>query len=103
LNWPEILSLPELRQGNLELRNWTPGDRYRPAGGSSEQKIKQMFQEARVPLWQRREWPVLVAGSRVLWSRQFGPAAEFAVTEASGSRLTTDSRLIICEKNVPVA
>ncbi|MGA2182020.1 MAG: tRNA lysidine(34) synthetase TilS [Bryobacteraceae bacterium] len=97
LDWPEILSLPELREGTLELRNWTPGDCYRPAGRSSEQKIKQMFQEARIPLWKRREWPVLVAAGRVLWSRQFGPAAEFAVTGASASRLS------ICERNVPVA
>ena len=97
LDWPEILSLPELREGTLELRNWTPGDCYRPAGRSGELKIKQMFQEARIPLWKRREWPVLVAAGRVLWSRQFGPAAEFAVTEASTSRLS------ICERNVPVA
>jgi tRNA(Ile)-lysidine synthase len=97
LDWPEISSLPEVRDGNLELRNWTPGDCYREAGRSSERKIKQMFQEARVPLWKRREWPVLVAGDRVLWSRQFGPAAEFGVTEESASRLS------ISERNVPVA
>ncbi len=97
LDWPEILSLPELRGGSLELRNWTPGDCYRPAGRSNEIKIKQMFQEARIPLWKRREWPVLLAGDRILWSRQFGPAAGFAVTEASASRLS------ICERNVPVA
>jgi len=90
LDWPGISSL------TLELRNWTPGDRYRPAGRSSEIKIKQMFQEARIPLWKRREWPVLLAGDKVLWSRQFGPAAEFAVTEASASRLS------IWERNVPV-
>jgi len=80
----------------MELRNWRPGDCYRPAGRSSEQKIKQMFQEARVPLWKRREWPVLAAAGRVLWSRQFGPAAEFAVTAESASRLS------ICETNIPV-
>jgi tRNA(Ile)-lysidine synthase len=97
LDWPEILSLPELRGGSLELRNWTPGDCYRPAGRSSELKIKQMFQEARVPLWKRREWPVLVAGGMVLWSRRFGPAARFAVTEGSASRLS------ICERNVSLA
>jgi tRNA(Ile)-lysidine synthase len=96
LDWPEISSLPELRGGSLELRNWMPGDCYRPADRGSEQKIKQMFQEARIPLWKRREWPVLATAGRVLWSRQFGPAAEFAVTAASASRLS------ICERNVPV-
>src|SRR5206468_7954248 len=29
----------------LELRNWRPGDRYRPLGRASEEKIKTLFQE----------------------------------------------------------
>ena len=91
LNWPEIEKLP-----GLALRTWKPGDAYQPAGRSSELKIKQMFQEARVPLWERREWPVLVADDKILWSRQFGPAAGFSVTEDSQCRLT------ICERNIPV-
>ena len=90
LNWPEIEKLP-----GLELRTWKPGDSYQPAGRSGELKIKQLFQEARVPLWERRHWPVLVAGDKILWSRQFGPAAGFAVTEDIPRRLT------ICEENVP--
>ena len=81
----------------LELRNWQPGDRYRPAGWSHERKIKQMFQDARIPIWLRRRWPVLAAGGRILWSRQFGPAAESVATGES------PRRLCICERDLPVA
>ena len=81
----------------LELRNWEPGDRYRPAGWNHEQKIKQMFQEARIPIWLRRRWPVLVAGGEILWSRRFGPAADSAATAES------PRRLCICERDLPVA
>ena len=66
--------------GSLTLRNWRPGDSYRPAGRSgskdSPEKIKSLFQEFRVPLWERRTWPVITQGSSILWTRRFGPAAE---------------------------
>jgi tRNA(Ile)-lysidine synthase len=88
LDWPG---------GTLDLRNWTPGDCYQSAGLHRELKIKQMFQEARIPLWRRRDWPVLVSDGKIVWSRQFGPAADFAVTAA------TVRRLCISEKNIPVA
>jgi len=81
----------------LELRNWQPGDRYRPAGWNHERKIKQMFQDARIPIWLRRRWPVLAAGGKILWSRRFGPAAESVATGESPRRLS------ICERDVPVA
>lgn len=62
----------------LELRGWQPGDHYRPQGHSRDHKIKEMFQKARVPSWRRDSWPILSCGGRVLWSRQFGVAQEFA-------------------------
>jgi tRNA(Ile)-lysidine synthase len=71
----EISSVPG---GPLELRNWRPGDAYRPAGDSRERKIKELFQDARVPRWERGGWPVLTAGGRVVWAARFGPAAGFA-------------------------
>jgi tRNA(Ile)-lysidine synthase len=62
----------------LELRGWQPGDHYRPQGHSRDHKIKEMFQKARVPSWRRASWPILSSGDRILWSRQFGVAHEFA-------------------------
>jgi tRNA(Ile)-lysidine synthase len=63
----------------LVLRGWRPGDRYRPAGQSRDQKIQEMFQKARVPSWRRTFWPILASEDKILWSRQFGVADEFAV------------------------
>jgi tRNA(Ile)-lysidine synthase len=71
--------------GSLELRNWRPGDQYQPAGSTGKEKIKTLFQQARIPLWERRHWPVLTNGASIVWVRLFGPAAEFAAS--AGSRL----------------
>ncbi len=60
----------------LHLRGWRPGDRYRPRGQTKVRKLKEMFSEARIPSWQRRTWPILISGSEILWSRQFGAAAD---------------------------
>ena len=72
----------------LELRNWRPGDHYQRPGQSHGQKLKDLFQEARVPLWQRRHWPVLASGDRIFWTRKFGPAAECVVVR--------DTKLVLC-------
>ena len=69
----------------LELRNWRPGDRYRPLGRASEEKIKTLFQEARIPLWDRRNWPILSIDDHIVWARRFGPALQYAATSASRS------------------
>jgi tRNA(Ile)-lysidine synthase len=75
----------ERLQGGLELRNWRPGDQYRPMGRASEEKIKVLFQEARIPLWERRNWPILAIGDDIVWARHFGPALAYAATSASRS------------------
>lgn len=59
----------------LELRNWRPGDRYAPAK-RSDQKVKTLFQQERVPIWERQGWPVLTSGDRIVWARKFGVSAE---------------------------
>jgi tRNA(Ile)-lysidine synthase len=66
-----------LLNGSLEIRNWRPGDRLQPMGRAGEEKIKTLFQEERIPLWQRRHWPVLACGSSIVWTRRFGPDARF--------------------------
>ncbi len=68
----------ELISGPLRLRNWRPGDQYQPLGISGAEKIKTLFQTARVPLWERRHWPVLAVGDAIVWARRFGPAARYA-------------------------
>jgi tRNA(Ile)-lysidine synthase len=50
--------------------------------------LKTLFQLARIPHWERSQWPVLVTGDSVVWTRRFGPAAEFAAGPAARSILT---------------
>lgn len=52
----------------LILRNWRPGDSW------GSKRMKTLFQEARIPLWDRRDWPVLESAGRILWTRCFSPA-----------------------------
>lgn len=75
----------------LRLRNWRPGDHYQPQGRATADKIKTMFQESRIPLWERRSWPVIVDGDdSIVWSRKFGAAAQFAACP--------DTRLVLTIK-----
>lgn len=80
LNW-------RLISGGLELRNWQPGDRYRPLGHARSQKLKFLFHRARIPSWQRAGWPILMNDDKILWTRQFGAAAEFAAGAGDDLRL----------------
>jgi tRNA(Ile)-lysidine synthase len=76
LDWDRI-------PGALEVRNWRPGDQYQPVGHSEEERIKLLFQQARIPLWERRSWPVITSGNGIIWARRFGPAADLVATPQS--------------------
>jgi tRNA(Ile)-lysidine synthase len=69
--------------GPVLLRNWRPGDQYQPTGCKGAQKIKSLFQESRIPLWERRHWPVISAGGQIVWARRFGAAQHCTVNSAS--------------------
>jgi tRNA(Ile)-lysidine synthase len=73
--------------GRMVLRNWRPGDQYQPIGRSHEEKIKTLFQEFRIPIWERRHWPVLTDGGSIVWTRRFGPAANRVANSGSGTVL----------------
>jgi tRNA(Ile)-lysidine synthase len=73
----------DLLSGALTLRNWRPGDHYQPAGSTEEQKLKILFQKARIPEWERGGWPVLADRVSIVWSRKFGPAARVAANRES--------------------
>jgi tRNA(Ile)-lysidine synthase len=74
MGWLDRARLPD----SLVLRNWRPGDQYQPMGRSRAEKIKTLFQEFRIPIWERRHWPILLNGDSIVWARQFGAAVEFA-------------------------
>jgi len=90
LDWQRLVSppTPQERPRSLEVRNWRPGDQYCRIGRGHPEKIKQMFQEFRIPLWERHEWPVLTLGGEVVWAKQFGPAAAFVARADSAVLLS---------------
>src|SRR5204863_3087802 len=67
--------------GNLgqcvKIRNWRPGDYYRPVGLPAG-KLKKLFQRARIPRNQRHRCPVFVADSTIVWVASFPVSREFA-------------------------
>jgi tRNA(Ile)-lysidine synthetase-like protein len=69
---------------SLYVRNWEPGDELQRVGHNGRDKLKVLFQEFRVLLWERRHWPVVVCGEDIIWARRFGCAAGFDA--ASGCR-----------------
>ncbi len=62
---------------HLCIRNWQPGDEIRLAGQVKVKKLKFLFGEHRIFLWERKHWPVLVWKEEIIWTRQFGCAATF--------------------------
>lgn len=79
----EKLDLDSAKLGGAEalnrliVRNWAPGDEYQPVGYRTKKKVKELFQQNRVLLWERRHWPVLDLNGEIVWVRGFGPAAGF--------------------------
>jgi tRNA(Ile)-lysidine synthase len=88
LDWGRLKQSPGQAGGSgcLEVRNWRPGDRYCRAG-SEEERVKLLFQEFRIPLWERRSWPIVTWRGKIAWARRFGVAREFAATRNSHSIL----------------
>ncbi len=62
----------------LVLRNWRPGDSYRPHGSRSVRKLKRLLLESRVPRQAREGWPVLTSGAEVIWASGYPVAEDFA-------------------------
>jgi len=67
----------------LVLRNWRPGDRYRAIGHAGQVKLKRLFQQARIPLWVRRFWPIITRGEAIIWAGGFGSSADHLVGPGS--------------------
>jgi tRNA(Ile)-lysidine synthase len=74
-------------QSPLMLRNWRPGDKFRPCGHRNEHKLKRLLSKKRVSRWEREGWPVVTSGGSLVWTRGFPVAAEFAATEKTRNGL----------------
>ncbi len=83
----------DLLRSPLILRNWRPGDSYRPRGRREERKLKHMLLAGRVPASQRGTWPVLESAGQVVWALGMAPA-----DECSAKAATRKGLLIVEEK-----
>ena len=72
----------KLRQG-LFLRSWRAGDQFWPSGSRELRKLKELFRLRKIPLRQRRLWPVLECGKQIVWVRGYPPAASVAASRES--------------------
>jgi tRNA(Ile)-lysidine synthase len=68
---PEHLYARQSLAKELVVRNWRPGDRFWPAHRKSPKKIKELLQERKIALEERRGWPVVVSGDEIVWVRGF--------------------------------
>jgi tRNA(Ile)-lysidine synthase len=61
----------------VRVRSWRPGDRFWPAHTRAPRKVKELLQERKIPLSQRRSWPVIASAGagqeEVIWLRGFPP------------------------------
>src|SRR5207247_291954 len=73
------------------IRNWKPGDYYRPVGLPAG-KLKKLFQRARIPRSHRTNWPVVVADSTIVWVASFPVSREFVPGGSSQSLVLIDER-----------
>lgn len=81
-----VLDAERLRPPVL-LRNWRPGDAYRPCGHRRKRKLSRMLIAGRIAGARRFLWPVLTSESRIAWADRMPPAEEFSVSEATRTGL----------------
>ena len=74
---PRVFVDAESLGAYVRIRNWKPGDYYRPVGLPAG-KLKKLFQRARIPRSHRTSWPVVVADSTIIWVASFPVSREFA-------------------------
>lgn len=71
----------DLLPNTVTLRNWQPGDAYRPRGHRQPRKLKEMFLSHRIDSSERASWPVMETAGRIVWVRGMPPAADFCAGE----------------------
>jgi tRNA(Ile)-lysidine synthase len=83
---------PARLPGRVCVRNWRPGDRFWPAHTRASRKIKELLQERKIPLLQRRTWPVIASagrdGEEIIWVRGFAPPQPLLAASGQHQGLT---------------
>lgn len=75
-------------KGPLCVRQWQPGDRYRPLGAPGRRKLQDLFTDAKLNSEQKAALPVLLDNhGNILWVPGFPPSDEAKVCQKSISAL----------------
>jgi len=57
----------ESLQFPLKVRNFRPGDRFRPLGVKGTQKVKEFFIDHKIPRFERPKVPLIISGEMIAW------------------------------------
>ena len=78
---------------SLSVRNFRRGDRFQPLGMTGHKKIKDLFIEKRVPVSIRSRWPLVAAGTEIIWIPGYARSATAVVSTKTASVLHLKARL----------
>ncbi|HEY6768855.1 MAG TPA: tRNA lysidine(34) synthetase TilS [Candidatus Sulfotelmatobacter sp.] len=85
----ECLLDPASLPGALLVRNWRAGDRYWPSHTKAAKKIKELLQQKKATLPERKLWPVIQSGNEIVWVRGFPLAETFRAKPGAEAILIT--------------
>lgn len=66
-----------LKSGKFQVRLRSGGERLRPDARRPSRTLKNLFQEAGVPPWERERLPLLFRGADLVWAPRLGVDAKF--------------------------
>lgn len=72
------------------IRNFRPGDRFRPLGMQGEQKLKELFINEKVPPDERRRIPLVESAGRIVWIAGLRVAEEARVEPKTAELLAVE-------------
>ena len=70
---------------NILVRNRREGDSFRPAGRGVTKTLKKLFNEAKIPPWQRDRLVILEQGGEIVWVEGFGASESAAAGPQAGT------------------
>jgi len=68
-------------QGNLKIRNYRAGDRFRPLKLNGEKKLSDFFIDQKIPWHDRKATPLLVCDSGIVWIMGYQIDDRFKITD----------------------
>ena len=75
------LSQQKLAQGNVTIRSRKGGERFQPNPKRPRRTLKNLWQEAGVPAWERARLPLIFCGEQLVWVPEIGVEYGFAADE----------------------